>query len=103
MKNEDQRTKKVADLENDSQKVSQLLLEVATHLTSCLQALKSSEDSVINCDSILVPNSIHPDNLRQMMRKVEDDVIAQMALLSNLKNSLGESVGTSDDAQVLFF
>jgi chromosome segregation ATPase len=34
-----------------------------------------------------------------MMRKVEDDIISQMALLQNLKASLSESTGASDDAQ----
>ena len=56
---------------------------------------------MVHFDSIVIPNSIHADNLRQMMRKVEDDIISQMALLSNLK-SLNDSVGiASDDAQTV--
>ena len=75
-----------------------LLAEVSSHLLSCLSSLKSNEDSMVNISSILIPNSIHVDNLRQMMRKLEDDIISQMALLTNLKTSLNDSVGASEDA-----
>ena len=77
-----------------------LLAEVSSHLLSCLSSLKSNEDSMdmVNISSILIPNSIHADNLRQMMRKLEDDIISQMALLTNLKTSLNDSVGASEDA-----
>jgi chromosome segregation ATPase len=36
-----------------------------------------------------------------MMRKVEDDIISQMALLQNFKASLSESTGASEDAQTI--
>lgn len=82
-------------------KQKQLLVQVSAHLHSCLASLKSSEDSIVHLNSIVIPDSIHSDNLQQMMRKVEDDIISQMALLANLK-ALHESVGgagSSEDAQ----
>ncbi|KAJ3370288.1 oligomeric, coiled-coil, peripheral membrane protein [Kappamyces sp. JEL0680] len=89
----------LADLGTNSSNQKQLLAEVSLHLNSCLVSLKSSEDSMIKINSIVIPNSIHADNLRQLMRKVEDDIISQMALLTNLKSSLNDSVGAaSEDA-----
>ncbi|KAI8897515.1 hypothetical protein BC833DRAFT_649501 [Globomyces pollinis-pini] len=89
-------------LEKQCGNQKQLLFEVSTHLHSCLSTLKSTDESMINCDSIVIPDSVHSDNLRQMMRKVEDDVISQMALLSSLKASLSESTGgASDEAQTV--
>jgi hypothetical protein len=79
-------------LKFEFEKQNQILLEVSTHLHNCLHALQSSDESVIHCDSLVIQNSVHADNLRQMMRKVEDDVISQMALLAGLKNTMTESV-----------
>jgi hypothetical protein len=64
-----------------------------------LLSLKSTDESVVQFDSIVIPNSIHADNLRQLMRKVEDDIISQMALLTNFRNTLNEGE-QNDDAQV---
>lgn len=66
------------------------------HLHSCLTSLRTNEDSISLFDT--TEKSVHADNLRQLMRKVEDDIISQMALLSNYK--LNESVGNnSEEAQ----
>jgi hypothetical protein len=73
------------------------LVEVSSHLNSCLLSLKSTDESVVQFDSIVIPNSIHADNLRQLMRKVEDDIISQMALLTNFRNTLNESVGEQNE------
>jgi DNA repair exonuclease SbcCD ATPase subunit len=54
---------------------------------------------MVHFDSLLIPNSIQPDNLRQMMRKVEDDIISRMALLQSFRTSLSESTAASEDAQ----
>jgi chromosome segregation ATPase len=56
---------------------------------------------MVHFDSVLIPQSTQPDNLRQMMRRVEDDIISQMALLQNFKTSLSESTGASEDAQTI--
>ncbi|KAJ3254343.1 hypothetical protein HK103_007225 [Boothiomyces macroporosus] len=89
------------DIRNEKEQQKKLLFEVTTHLSSCLNTLKSTDDSVVHFDSILIPDSIHADNLRQLMRKVEDDVISQMALLASYKASLSDSVGASNEAQTV--
>ncbi|KAJ3270043.1 hypothetical protein HDV01_000591 [Terramyces sp. JEL0728] len=89
------------DIRTEKEQQKKLLFEVSTHLSSCLNTLKSTDDSVVHFDSILIPDSIHADNLRQIMRKVEDDVISQMALLASYKASLSDSVGASNEAQTV--
>lgn len=45
---------------------------------------------MVQCDSVVIPNSIHADNLKQMMRKVEDDIITFLATFKPTMNDSTE-------------
>ena len=72
------------EAENKAQ--AQLLQDISAHLRNCMNALNLGDQSGEESEFIQ-ESSIQHDDLRQMMRKVEDDVISQAALLNNLKNA----------------
>ena len=82
--NTDKKLMKKFEAENKAQ--SQLLLDISAHLRNCMNALKLVDQSGEESEYIQ-ESSIQPGDLRQMMRKVEDDLISQVALLNILKNA----------------
>jgi hypothetical protein len=77
------------------------LLEVTSHLESCLASLKANAEAAEERNTVRIHHSVNSEKIKQMMRQVEDDVISQMSIIYNRSNHMVESDGANNtDGQV---